>query len=47
MAKSIIEIKIVDLDEFKELIESLAENFEDLPEKVKESLSNLCGDKAK
>jgi len=46
MAKSIIEIKIVDLEQFKELLEALKENFEDLPEKVKESLSKFCDNKA-
>lgn len=48
MAKNNItlELKIVDLEEFKELVEALAENFDDLPEKVKERLIKFYGDKA-
>lgn len=41
-----VEIKIVDLDQFKGLLKALEENFDDLPEKVKESLSKFCDDKA-
>lgn len=38
MANAEVKIKISDLDEFKELIESLTDNFEYLPYDVKQAL---------
>lgn len=41
MAIAEVKISIIDLDEFKELIKSLSDNFEYLPRDVKQALLKL------